>query len=340
MADKTLKIKIETRALSELAAGPIGAARALVDAYGALRDQLQEVDQQAEALNAEQLEAHRAAVEALKTAWINNAVAWQKYSDAIQDAGEGRDPLAAQLKLIQEVSAAHTAAHLKRVQELQAEQILRMKAQGATESQIRVQAEANRRENEGIQNTSEHEAQERIQHDIDERKKIQPGLVAAAKGTAAKATAAQQQLEQAHQAHQDARHAGAQDAAEKKAKAAAVDAAAAEDAARIAKEKARANQDKISTETTGLGAAKRRQAEQEMDQEKQAMLNTPAAMESNQLITLGQLAQETGKTYQQIEGLLQGILDHHYQLQATIDTLWTQLQTLKQQQQANGYGQH
>jgi hypothetical protein len=80
----------------------------------------------------------------------------QKYLDAVKDAGQSKDLLADQLKRIQEVSAAETEAHVKRLEELDRERIAYMKAHPDrfSETQIAAAEGGQRRKLEAAKNAA------------------------------------------------------------------------------------------------------------------------------------------------------------------------------------------
>jgi len=103
-------------ALAEMANGPVGVALALIKVYEMVQGKIEEIDKQAEKLDAENFEEHRKNVEALVRTWADAAAAHRAYLDELKAAGEEKDPAGEELKHAEEMLKARTEAQLKQLE--------------------------------------------------------------------------------------------------------------------------------------------------------------------------------------------------------------------------------
>jgi hypothetical protein len=187
------------RALMELAVGPIGAVLALTMAFEALRKKIEDTEKQADDLDAKEFTAHQNAIAAVRQAWIDAGTELQKYDIAVAEAGQSKDPAADRLKRIQEVSAAETAAHLKRMEELDKEAIAYLRAHGASPKVIAQTEEAQRRQMDAAKDAAAQRSIDQIKADIAERQQTQPFYDASAAAAKDRSAAADARLKRANQ---------------------------------------------------------------------------------------------------------------------------------------------
>jgi hypothetical protein len=216
------------------------------------------------------------------------------------------DPAVDQLQRDRKIAAADTAAHRQRLAELNRDRLQWLRSHGAAADQIDAAEENGRRDLNDLQIAAARQSANQIQADLDRRQ---------ARPFAANPTPA--------------------------ANPPGDDPAAAPGARRPTLRADADNQARIAREFAALATGRALADQLELDQRKAGLLHLPVAMESgpngNTVLNLGQLAAATGKTNAQIEGLLKGLLDHHYQLQNVILTLQSQLNTLQHQLQAQSF---
>jgi len=287
------------------------------------------------------LEQAGAAADALRQVLLDLAAACQQLRDQLpvpnppasaaypNDAAprppraESPDPAPDQLPRARKIAAAETAAHRQRLAELNRERLQWLRDHGASAPQIAATETAARREQIDLQIAAARYDADQIQADLDRRK---------ARPSNADTTAAADAPRSARAQSSPATHAAR----------APDDAAAPAPTPRHRALRADPeNQARFARESSELATQRALADQMEMDQRKAALLHLPVAMEhgpnGNTVLNFGQLAEATGKTNAQIEGLLKGILDHHYQLQNVILTLQSQFNTLQHQLQSQGF---
>jgi hypothetical protein len=186
------------RALGELVMGPVGGALALVGAFEMLRKKLEDVSTKLEDINQQEFQTHLDNIAKMQQGWIDTLTNYLKYEEELKNAGRSADPLADELKRIQAVSEAQTAANLKLMKELADIQIARLKANGATADQIKVAEEENQRRQDAAKDAAEHQGTNDITLDILKRQRIQPDLENAVQSAETQANAAKDELNRAN----------------------------------------------------------------------------------------------------------------------------------------------
>jgi hypothetical protein len=186
-------------AMSELAFGPVGAALALFAVYEMIQKKIEDIDAKLESLNAENLAAHKTAVENLWKAWDDARTAQQKYDIAVKEAGQSKDPAGARLAEIKAISAAQTEANLKYLEELGQLKVLWLESHGGTPEQIAAAKQSNQQAIDRAREAGANRSLDEIQADIDRRKQRQSdydATAAAEQNRVALAEAAVKQAEE------------------------------------------------------------------------------------------------------------------------------------------------
>ena len=221
---------------------------------------------------------------------------------------ESPDPAPDQLPRARKIAAVESAAHRQRLAELNRDRLQWLRTHGASAAQIAATEETARREQIDLQIAAARQDAAQLQADLD-RRKARPShadtlATPAARLPDAAAATAPTPRPRAPRADSE-------------------------------------NQSRIARESSALATQRALADQMELDQHKANLLHLPVALEpgphGNTVLNFGQLAEATGKTNAQIEGLLKGILDHHYQLQNVILTLQSQFNTLQHQLQAQGF---
>jgi len=221
---------------------------------------------------------------------------------------ESPAPAPDQLPRARKIAAAETAAHRQRLAELNRDRLQWLRTHGASAAQIAATQATARREQIDLQIAATRQDAAQLQADLDRRK--------------------------ARPSHADTLATPAARPPD--------DAAATAPTPRPRSLRADPeNQARIARESSALATQRALADQMELDQRKANLLHLPVALEpgphGNTVLNFGQLAEATGKTNAQIEGLLKGLLDHHYQLQNVILTLQSQFNTLQHQLQAQGF---
>ncbi len=244
---------------------------------------------------------------------------------------------AERLKHIQEISAAETAAHLKRLEELDRESIAWMRSHGASPEAIALAEEARRRELDAAKDAAAHPS-------IDQRQSNFDAAAQAENERVARADAALKQANLDKQGATDALSGTAPGEKNSEARQRALDSAKSEnernqeapDAANYAvtntaQEKTVAEAARVRVEsagkenagrlTTGTEEVRTKTAVQSQIERDQAAEDILRAQAGRLPYAFEQLATVTGKTHAQIETILNQLLDYHANTNEVLNAL-------------------
>jgi hypothetical protein len=295
-----------------------------------LTSSLQAVDQAADDLNHQDFNAHRAAIQNVQAAWVNARLELLQYAAAVANAGQDKDPAATRLRQIQEISAAQTGAYVQELEALQKIQIAWLKAHPAQFSpdEIASAQESNRREIESVKDAAANQSIAQIRDDLFRRQQRQSDYDDAVAAEIGRVYRAVDALAQANRDKRGATDADAGGVLDRKISAAQSEKLAAEAALQRARSAGTANAAAITRERAAVATATGVETAKEAGHQYLDLLNTQAG---KMQLTLGQLMVATGKTHEQSEAILKGILDHHLNLINVLNQLAAQFVAQQQQ---------